>query len=124
MPCEFFSAECPWLAPFPPKRRQDWLDSVLREMASHRAVTSRGKRNIRGVKKRTSNYGARKRGDPINQPCSPKPVSYTHLRAHETRHDLVCRLLLEKKKNKEHHTQNHKPQNIHTQKWHKKNLEQ
>src|SRR5450759_2957896 len=30
----------------------------------------------------------------------PGPVSYTHLRAHETRHDLVCRLLLEKKKNK------------------------
>src|SRR5450756_2908542 len=29
-----------------------------------------------------------------------KPVSYTHLRAHETRHDLVCRLLLEKKKKK------------------------
>src|SRR5450756_2903396 len=32
-------------------------------------------------------------------PGSPRrPVSYTHLRAHETRHDLVCRLLLEKKK--------------------------
>src|SRR5450756_2950960 len=30
----------------------------------------------------------------------PSPVSYTHLRAHETRHDLVCRLLLEKKKKK------------------------
>src|SRR5450756_1966183 len=29
-----------------------------------------------------------------------RPVSYTHLRAHETRHDLVCRLLLEKKKRK------------------------
>ena len=34
--------------------------------------------------------------------CDPKlvacvnAVSYTHLRAHETRHDLVCRLLLEK----------------------------
>src|SRR5450756_2061712 len=27
-------------------------------------------------------------------------VSYTHLRAHETRHDLVCRLLLEKTKKK------------------------
>src|SRR5450759_2255266 len=27
-------------------------------------------------------------GDPLT------PVSYTHLRAHETRHDLVCRLLL------------------------------
>ena len=30
-------------------------------------------------------------------------VSYTHLRAHETVLDLVCRLLLEKKK----HTQRH-----------------
>ena len=27
---------------------------------------------------------------------SPEPVSYTHLRAHETRSNLVCRLLLEK----------------------------
>ena len=27
-----------------------------------------------------------------------QPVSYTHLRAHETRGNLVCRLLLEKKK--------------------------
>src|SRR5450759_2554503 len=26
---------------------------------------------------------------------APQSVSYTHLRAHETRHDLVCRLLLE-----------------------------
>ena len=26
------------------------------------------------------------------------PVSYTHLRAHETVLDIVCRLLLEKKK--------------------------
>ena len=26
-----------------------------------------------------------------------KPVSYTHLRAHETPEHLVCRLLLEKK---------------------------
>jgi len=31
--------------------------------------------------------------------CSSKiPVSYTHLRAHETKANLVCRLLLEKKK--------------------------
>src|SRR5450756_1073227 len=27
-----------------------------------------------------------------------KMIHHTHLRAHETRHDLVCRLLLEKKK--------------------------
>ena len=37
------------------------------------------------------------------------PVSYTHLRAHETVLDLVCRLLLEKKtktqKKKEHSCQ-------------------
>src|SRR5674536_350010 len=32
-------------------------------------------------------------------PCVP-PVSYTHLRAHETPEHLVCRLLLEKKKTK------------------------
>ena len=29
----------------------------------------------------------------------PETVSYTHLRAHETGRNLVCRLLLEKKKN-------------------------
>eukprot|EP00825_Cyclidium_porcatum_P041535 TRINITY_DN5474_c0_g3_i1.p1 TRINITY_DN5474_c0_g3~~TRINITY_DN5474_c0_g3_i1.p1 ORF type:complete len:154 (+),score=25.34 TRINITY_DN5474_c0_g3_i1:140-601(+) len=33
-----------------------------------------------------------------NQSKEEIAVSYTHLRAHETRHDLVCRLLLEKKK--------------------------
>ena len=31
-------------------------------------------------------------------PDATPPVSYTHLRAHETVLDLVCRLLLEKKK--------------------------
>src|SRR5659263_263908 len=35
-------------------------------------------------------------------------VSYTHLRAHETRHDLVCRLLLEKKKKKTTKTKTNK----------------
>ena len=34
----------------------------------------------------------------VLQSAMPVAVSYTHLRAHETRHDLVCRLLLEKKK--------------------------
>src|SRR5665811_2489349 len=33
---------------------------------------------------------------------APATVSYTHLRAHETVLDLVCRLLLEKKKTKNH----------------------
>src|SRR5659263_693574 len=46
--------------------------------------------------------GIRGRGEDQRSPisCSSRshnagPVSYTHLRAHETRHDLVCRLLLE-----------------------------
>src|SRR5665648_1243087 len=30
---------------------------------------------------------------PAPAPSSAMTVSYTHLRAHETRHDLVCRLL-------------------------------
>ena len=37
---------------------------------------------------------------------STRAVSYTHLRAHETVLDLVCRLLLEKKK--KHHNKNHR----------------
>ena len=36
-------------------------------------------------------------------PVDSTAVSYTHLRAHETVLDLVCRLLLEKKKKKERH---------------------
>src|SRR5450756_1417656 len=45
---------------------------------------------------------SRKKGASLSNPriLNPRlvPVSYTHLRAHETRHDIVCRLLLEKKK--------------------------
>ena len=33
-----------------------------------------------------------------------EPVSYTHLRAHETVLDLVCRLLLEKKNKHQRHS--------------------
>eukprot|EP00825_Cyclidium_porcatum_P050931 TRINITY_DN9206_c0_g1_i3.p3 TRINITY_DN9206_c0_g1~~TRINITY_DN9206_c0_g1_i3.p3 ORF type:complete len:117 (-),score=18.10 TRINITY_DN9206_c0_g1_i3:6-356(-) len=39
-------------------------------------------------------------------------VSYTHLRAHETRHDLVCRLLLEKKKKTKNTEQDNSTQHI------------
>ena len=35
----------------------------------------------------------------VNTVLTMLPVSYTHLRAHETVLDLVCRLLLEKKNN-------------------------
>ena len=52
----------------------------------------------RGTDMRGGANGARIRLAPQNQWAINNPVSYTHLRAHETRHDLVCRLLLEKKK--------------------------
>ena len=38
--------------------------------------------------------------EPEVKEISAQSVSYTHLRAHETVLDLVCRLLLEKKKHK------------------------
>ena len=43
-----------------------------------------------------------------NPTASFKAVSYTHLRAHETPEQLVCRLLLEKKKNKHHYVTPHR----------------
>src|SRR5450756_2190444 len=47
------------------------------------------------MKEGTRKQGGRRAGEPDPSHMS---VSYTHLRAHETRHDIVCRLLLEKKK--------------------------
>src|SRR5665648_612041 len=39
----------------------------------------------------TLNYGLDTGFYPLGS-CTMKSVSYTHLRAHETRHDIVCRL--------------------------------
>ena len=44
------------------------------------------------------NTGLFKRGDTVQIKWCNIPVSYTHLRAHETVLDIVCRLLLEKQK--------------------------
>ncbi|WP_460366299.1 hypothetical protein, partial [Staphylococcus aureus] len=38
-----------------------------------------------------------KRQESEEEPEAARAVSYTHLRAHETLSDLVCRLLLEKR---------------------------
>lgn len=61
----------PQVGAIPPKHHRGWIDSILMEISSYREITSRGKRKVRGVKKRTSNYGARQKEDPINQPCIP-----------------------------------------------------
>src|SRR5665809_164757 len=42
-----------------------------------------------------------------SRPPGGRAVSYTHLRAHETKANLVCRLLLEKKKNPKKHRLRH-----------------
>src|SRR5665647_3953200 len=51
----------------------------------------KGQRETKGSHKGTG-YAPKKSGD-----ATCVPVSYTHLRAHETDSYLVCRLLLEKK---------------------------
>src|SRR5450759_2287679 len=62
---------------------------VLDELADeYTGKVKIGKVNIDQHQGIAAEYGVR---------AIPTPVSYTHLRAHETRHDLVCRLLLEKK---------------------------
>ena len=62
------------------------------------------------------------RGDEFVGMAGLEAVSYTHLRAHENVLDLVCRLLLEKKKTiiKENEKQQY---NMKTMKYHRKNKE-
>ena len=67
------------------------------------ALMDHAVRHFEGVFPRAPNSPAPLR-EPREPPWVDRPeifdlhaVSYTHLRAHETRHDLVCRLLLEKK---------------------------
>ena len=52
-----------------------------------------------GIEETWNAFVALARGIDPDRAIGPDPVSYTHLRAHETVLDLVCRLLLEKKKN-------------------------
>ena len=58
---------------------------------------------INGSRKRRIAMGAGVQIQDVNRLLKQHtPVSYTHLRAHETVLDLVCRLLLEKKKKNQH----------------------
>ena len=73
------------------KITEDDLKAPLREV---RMALLEADVNFKVVKDFVANIKERALGETVQQ----SPVSYTHLRAHETRHDLVCRLLLEKKK--------------------------
>src|SRR5450756_1389526 len=61
--------------------------------ASSRLATVRG--DISAPRAAGQAVNAPALGGAVRRAISSASVSYTHLRAHETRHDLVCRLLLE-----------------------------
>ena len=65
----------------------------IRDRDSARLEARRGAERV--VRRGEREERKEKEGEPEKD-----PVSYTHLRAHETVLDLVCRLLLEKKKTK------------------------
>src|SRR5665647_3820362 len=55
-------------------------------------------RHVRDEDRPSTFFTVSGRNATVIHPHSFRPVSYTHLRAHETDSYLVCRLLLEKKK--------------------------
>src|SRR5660398_233950 len=69
-----------------------------------RALPSRGRKLSRSGRDLPDTEGGRLYGAVVGEDAVP--VSYTHLRAHETKANLVCRLLLEKKKKTKAHNAN------------------
>src|SRR5659263_502211 len=85
-----------------PVRIKDELGDVLLQVALHAAMAERDGEftftdvadNIsRKLISRHTNVFGKDEADSADAVISVWAVSYTHLRAHETRHDLVCRLL-------------------------------
>jgi hypothetical protein len=48
-----------------------WRDSLLAEIARGRCVSSRGRLNPRGVKRKMSNFNVRHRGEPLHHQSIP-----------------------------------------------------
>src|SRR5678816_4356799 len=64
-------------------------------------IRDRAQQRLQQMSGSTSQRGGQSGSSGRQQQVSDlRPVSYTHLRAHETPEHLVCRLLLEKKKKK------------------------
>jgi hypothetical protein len=51
------------LPPFPPRRRKAFHEAVLTELLDERVVSSRNRRNPRGVKRKMSNFPIRRKTD-------------------------------------------------------------
>src|SRR5674476_1497498 len=74
--------------------------SPKRSSAGWAAASRPGRRSCRS----SHPPGSNRQWSPSRSPrpsVTSHPVSYTHLRAHETGRNIVCRLLLEKKKKKQ-----------------------
>jgi hypothetical protein len=50
-----------------------WRDALLREIASEKVNSSRGRLNPRGVKRKMSGYKVRRRGQPLHLVHLPVP---------------------------------------------------
>jgi hypothetical protein len=61
-PYELSAENFPALTPFPPREREAFHERVLEEILEERAVSSRNRRNPRGVKRKMSNFPVRRRG--------------------------------------------------------------
>lgn len=66
--------KCRTPRPFPPKRLAELHQAQLEEIANGRCVSSRGRANPRGVKRKYSAYKVRRRGAVLNQKHQPVPV--------------------------------------------------
>jgi hypothetical protein len=51
-----------------------WRNALLEEIARGRSVSSRGRTNPRGVKRKMSNYPLRHRGETLHQRHQPQPI--------------------------------------------------
>jgi hypothetical protein len=51
-----------------------WRKELLDEIARGRCVSSRGRLNPRGVKRKMSNFNVRRRGEPLHLHHQPTPV--------------------------------------------------
>jgi hypothetical protein len=51
-----------------------WRDALLHEIARARCVSSRGRFNPRGVKRKMSNFNVRHRGELLHQRHQPMPA--------------------------------------------------
>src|SRR5450756_1238829 len=76
------------------KSRRDIIETTLKEFDERHKKSKRVPLSVRIAQ--AGLFWSKRQFFLLSAGIGVVTVSYTHLRAHETRHDLVCRLLLEK----------------------------